>query len=343
MDQKDVKVTLESRILSDNDYTVTYSKNVDKGTATAVLTGNPANGFTGSKRTTYKIAPAIIKTTDISFASGKAEAPFMKGEAKPTLTISINDLSLTEGKDFVVTYRKNKNVTTEAVAKVNGKGNYSGTVTIPFAIVTKAIDSEGVTVVAKDKELKKGKWQQTFKVYDADGKVLKAGKDYVKEAKFEKVVVMADGSVSYNDVTDVIAGDTIRISVTGMGNYVENGKEASVVTGTYRILDVGKDISKAKIKIAPQSYNGSTVTLIADETVFTTAKLGSASLFKDGKPCFEILEDSYQKNDRKGTAKVTIRGIGEFGGEKTVTFKITQRNISEDSSWWKDLMEKLFG
>ena len=38
------------------------------------------------------------------------------------------------------------------------------------------------------------------------------------------------------------------------------------------------------------------------------------------KVVFEILDNTYQKNDRKGTAKIKIRGKGEFGGEKIVSF-----------------------
>ena len=38
---------------------------------------------------------------------------------------------------------------------------------------------------------------------------------------------------------------------------------------------------------------------------------------------------SYSNNINKGTAKVTFRGIGEYGGTKTVTFKIGQRNITD--------------
>ena len=30
---------------------------------------------------------------------------------------------------------------------------------------------------------------------------------------------------------------------------------------------------------------------------------------------------------KKGTAKVTIRGIGNYGGEKTVTFKINSKSM----------------
>ena len=85
---------------------------------------------------------------------------------------------------------------------------------------------------------------------------------------------------------------------------------------------------------------------------FTTAETGkknaSVQLIerdKDGKITdvhFTIDATTYQKNDKKGTAKVTIRGKGDFGGEKVVTFSITQRNVVTEGNWWKKLMDKFF-
>ena len=55
---------------------------------------------------------------------------------------------------------------------------------------------------------------------------------------------------------------------------------------------------------------------------------------------FEVV--SYSQNVKKGVAKVTFKGIGNYGGEKTVTFKITERNLADEGIWWKDFMDKLF-
>ena len=51
---------------------------------------------------------------------------------------------------------------------------------------------------------------------------------------------------------------------------------------------------------------------------------------------FEIA--GYENNVNKGTAKVILRGIGKFGGEKTVTFKIGQRNVL--TNWLKSVNVK---
>ncbi|MBR5578446.1 MAG: InlB B-repeat-containing protein, partial [Lachnospiraceae bacterium] len=194
----DGKTTLDSQ-----DYSVTYTKNENKGTATATLTGNPAEGYTGTKKVTYKITAANIVKNDISFVSGSDLAPIMKGGAKPQVAVVVNGRTLKEGTDYTVAYAKNKKATTakEATATIKGKGNYAGGAVLNFAVAAKSIDSEGVAIVAKDVVLKNDKWQQkSFKVYDADGKALKAGTDYTKEATYEKVVKAEDGSVTYEAI-----------------------------------------------------------------------------------------------------------------------------------------------
>ena len=197
-------------------------------------------------------------------------------------------------------------------------------------------------VVAKDKVLKKGKWQQTFKVYDADGKALKAGKDYEKEAAYEKLVIEEDGSQSYVSLTEanapaVKAGDTIRLTVTGAGDYAGTGEQKATISTTYRLMEASYDISKAKIRIYDQPYNGRKVTVEATKEYFDdSVTLNGKKLFdENGNALFEIVDNSYQKNDKKGTAKVTVRGLAPFAGERVVTFKITQRDIGQVENWWE--------
>ncbi|MBR5579616.1 MAG: InlB B-repeat-containing protein, partial [Lachnospiraceae bacterium] len=341
-----MKNNKEQKLTLGEEFTASYGACIEKGTVTLELVGNPEKGFTGSKKVTYKIAQEDLVNVPISFEAENTPAKIMKGGAKPEVQLMLGEKQLIEGKDYTLTYKKNKDVTDgEKTAEVliKGKGNFKGSITKKFAIEKKGIE-EGATVAARDLVSKNGSWKQSFKVYDADGKELKANKDYVKEAKYEKAVSGNDGSVSYEEVTSVQPGDVIRITVTGMGNYAGSGAAASVVTGTYRILQENYDISKAKIVIAPQLYNGDKVELTLDQKVFTKAEIVKGKqiipLFdQEGKACFEIVEGSYQKNDRKGTAKVTLRGTGSFGGEKTVTFKINSRPTSES---WKGVYEHFF-
>ena len=49
-------------------------------------------------------------------------------------------------------------------------------------------------------------------------------------------------------------------------------------------------------------------------------------------------KSTYQKNVDKGTASVTVRGTGVYGGTKKVTFTIGTKKIS----WWQRLLNNLF-
>lgn len=45
---------------------------------------------------------------------------------------------------------------------------------------------------------------------------------------------------------------------------------------------------------------------------------------------YEIVPGSYKNNVEKGTASVTIRGVDNYGGTKTVTFTIRAKGLL----WW---------
>ena len=50
------------------------------------------------------------------------------------------------------------------------------------------------------------------------------------------------------------------------------------------------------------------------------------------------MPDSYVKNVNKGTAKVTFRSVHDFGGTKTVSYKIGTRSISD---FWRGIYNKI--
>ena len=326
-------------------YTAVYTKNVEKGTATVTFKGIPSGGYTGSLKKTFKILPASIANFELTASGcdlidGKWQADYTKGSTTPSWIITTDDGDVLEsGKDFTVSYKNNKKPGA-ATATIKGKGNYDGTKTISFQINKKALTNEnGIQVVVKDK-VETGKangWNQAVKVLDSNGKALSA-KDFDKKSITFTKIADATGIVEEKVLTkaDIVkAGDVIRVTVKGSGDYA--GGE---VTGTFRILKKGYDISKATIKIEPQEYTGEAVE-ITDQAQFTKGKVflnvakGNQKTLTLGED-IEVVEGSYVKNVNKGTAKVTFRGIGEeFGGTKTVTFKIVPRNVV-NHDWFID-------
>jgi len=317
-------------------YTVEYQKNVAKGTGTVIFTGKEEAGYTGTKKQTFKINAAQLNA-DTAVVNIDTCA-YTAGGAVPSMLVMWNsgegEVSLVPGVDYTVSFKNNKAVYEDDLANVKkapsvtikGKGNFAGTIVEYFHISPKLLDENcGVTVVAADKvdTGKAGGWQQSFKVYDSNGKALSAGKEYEKTAEYRLIAVPDSNGVLLRadrrlDKTSVVRpGSVIKVTVRGVGSY------QGCVSGTYRILEKGYDIKSATIQIKDQPYTGKAVR-ITDQNQFVEGKV----FIKVGKESIplELGKDiqvvSYEKNLNKGSAKVTFAGVGKFGGTKTVTFKI---------------------
>ena len=330
-------------------YTVSYMNNINKGTATMILTGKESTGFTGQKKVSFKInADPIILNESKLFTiklegkniqgSGTTEDPYvfpyLKGGVMPSVKIATKDgRILSKDIDYTISYKNNKAVADcrylepkkAPVVVIKGKGNFTGTIEIPFSIVTKnQINYPEVYISVNDKieNLKKDGWKQSFKVYDTDGKAL-ANSDYlVKEVKY-----MFNGiNLLENPSTLVPSGSEVSISITLCApNYLGTVEES------YRILEPGYDISKATIQLNTQYYTGNEIYITEPEQISkATIKIGSNTIPLELGTDIEIVDNSYVSNVKKGTAKVTFRGIGNYGGTKTVSFKISERNVADN-------------
>lgn len=338
----------KSTLVINEDYIVSKvinSRNV--GTATVVLKGlkdsTRGNAFFGEKRIKVKIAPYPISGENVSVLSADGDlqiaAAYTKGGAKPEIILRYNGRTLKNGRDYALTYSNNKAIAESAEGKnaptisITGKGNYGGKTAVNFTISqAKFAAQSGIRVLATDLVISKdtSKYATKISVYDKDGSLLKAGTDYNKEIVYKK------GDIVLDKTSTVSIGDEITVEVTGSGKNYTN----DTITATYRILPEDKDISKATIKIKDQAYTG------AEVRITSTSQIASAYIGKDKTPIkisvdggktgdFIVVDGSYVKNISKGTARVTLKGINNYGGYKTVTFKIGARSIKD---WWKELL-----
>ena len=351
------------------DYTVTYLKNVDAGTATAVITG--VNGYTGTVKKTFKITPvdltgkdtaATIRAAGDDETSAQIKVSYAKNGAKPQIQVTANleaarqdateagtnTVTLEEGKDYTVSYANNKAVSEgknltvkkQPTITIKGKGNYKGSLQQTFVITAKSLaDSESpltITVADVAANKTKGKFVSKPVVTDADGGKLKEKTDYT----LTYTLLSAGGTTEEKqldpkkDAVDV-AGSRIRVTITGAGNYAG---ENSVLTADYRVTE--RDFAKASFKIVTKSfsYTGKPVELTADDLKITF-KTGSGkkavteelTRITDGdttKDGYVIV--GYQNNVNKGTAQITLKGCGKYGGTKTLKYTIGTRAFL----WW---------
>lgn len=116
------------------DYTVTYTNNVEPGTAKVTIKAK-GNNYTGSIVKSYKITKANVSKLASSLSA--SVYIYNKKAKKPSVKVKNGRLTLAKGKDYVVSYSQNIKVG-KATVKITGKGkHYTGTVRKTFNIIPK--------------------------------------------------------------------------------------------------------------------------------------------------------------------------------------------------------------
>ena len=286
--------------------------NTSPGTATILFEGK--GDYVGTKSANFKITgnrnlkePGDGSPFTYIYPDS---VPYVKGGAKPSVTVKDNGTILKAGVDYTLSYEKNRALTNgkTAVIKVKGKGNYKGTITLYFAIDRQDISK--LTATADDQFGTRDKLKKPdITVLDTDGKKLKENTDYT-----------LDQARTYTGDND---SGTVTVKVIGKGCY-EGEKEV-----TFRYTkDSSKDIAKAKKdkNIPDQYYTGGEVRL--NKSDLTDILYMGSSKSKDILvPGEDFTVTGYKDNVKKGTAKVTLTGKGRCYGTKTITFKIVAKPV----------------
>lgn len=357
---KDVKVvymdgTTKARELKwGQDFTVKYSKNINKGTASVTFTGLESGGFKGKITKKFKINPIdIADEKQVIRAAGMKEIKMVydKAGVKPEEEIVLKTASgkqLKLGVDYTISYKNNKKAATAYEEKapsftVKGKGNYKGSFTMNFTILAGALSDEDITVEitpvafsAKKKDTYVYKPKVT--VYDGK-KAMKAKSDYTVEyinATQDKVAAYFE-KVAANTVTEA---DMPMVRITAGTNGLYTGSKADMLLPVY----AKKLESKYLYILVDESeaiYTGNCVE--PSVRVFYSADAADVKRAKKTKNVEQILaygltewnegeefEISYGANIAAGKNKgsVIISGITpEWGGKLTQKFTITKKSI----------------
>ena len=159
-----------AKIASSN-YSVAYSNNVKKGTATATVTfkGN----YSGTVKKTFEINPAKVSNVKLSSTSytynGKTKTP----------GVTVKDSKgrkLKNGTDYTVKYSSGRKNVGRYAVKVTFKGNYSGTVKKTFKINPAKVSNVKLSSTSYTYNGKTKTPSVTVK--DSKGRKLKKGTDY---------------------------------------------------------------------------------------------------------------------------------------------------------------------
>lgn len=299
-------------------YTVKYGNATKAGNVTVTFTG--IGRYRGKKTLKYAIVPETkeekytIRWKNSPVKNGMPTTPYQSGGAMPDFVLTDeNNIPLTIKTDYKVKYTNNKTAGETMTCEITGKGNYNKLYIKRELLVTSGDLSRCmVTVPDMAYSDRPDAWKSKVTIKDINGKALST-KDYE--------IVSYTNSKGVEITSSPAVKDEITVNVKGIGNY------EGVNAGEYHIFDT--NISKLQIVIDPQTYTGKEIHLLpADIHVYLTAqdKKNKSEYFGE---CYEIV--GYKNNIKSGTGKVTLRGLGNYGGEKTYSFKILKRNYEKNS------------
>lgn len=214
------------------DYTVSYADNMNRGTASAIVTG--INNFAGTVTRKFEIRGIQISDCKVEpipshVYDGK---PY-----EPEIIVMAGERRLKQGTDYTVTYENAINAG-NAKAILVGSENYPGTLEVDYKI--EPADFTKVTL-------------NEFENVTYTGEAISP--EVVASCEQGTLVEDVDYTVSYDG--NVNAG-TARVSVTGMGNY------QGTLEREFQILPVQLEESMVG-EIADQAYMGEE--LMPDVTV----------------------------------------------------------------------------
>lgn len=311
----------------------------------------PDGNHTGAEGIEVKVR--VTRPVEASMFSVDAEGLVYTGKAhEPAVASKV----VPEGS-FTVSYRDNV-AAGKAAAVVKGSGFYTGTCEVPFTIA-KAKPNYKVPATLKGiygKKLSDVKLPEGFSWSDPSVRIDWYGskgikttftpsdtKNYEVVKGIEVSVFVGRNVIAVPTIKDLVYSGSVQTpSVSFDGIHVVNNA-GGVNVGEYPVeialddpnLECWKDGTtenkKVEYRILPADINSADIVPIspcllkngrAEPGVSVTFGGQELSVDKD----FDV---SYFDNGKVGTASVTIKGKGNFTGEKTVYFQIAKSDLGE--------------
>ncbi|MBR6485847.1 MAG: Ig-like domain-containing protein [Lachnospiraceae bacterium] len=344
------------------DYTIRYKNNTGAGKASMIVTGE--GRYKGSLVRAFSISAIDMTNPGAGVTVRNMDNPidnrqtliegadlgsgeYRPGGSTPVMSLEYTDVNgdkaeLVKGTDYIVKYTNNKarlapQKYRPASVTFLGKGFYKGKVNCTFELMTNTLSHSAVTIIASDK-VRSDKANGLYSIpvlADKDtGKKLKAGVEYsnVYTYEYDSDVLLDNDAVRHAgepvEASDILKEGTdavIRVTVAGRENFGKGGYPlANSYTGsistTYRIKAGVIGSAKAIINNgAAYDYSGRPIEPGKDEIVIIIGKI------RLDPTDYDIA--GYENNVNIGTARVTIRGRGKYGGTQTFSFKIARTKM----------------
>lgn len=281
------------------DYAVGYSDETLTAVGEYSVTITGKGNYTGEDTKPYRIKPADL--TAGATASLSPEKTIYNGQRQePKATVTALGQTLAEGTDYTVEYDDSTLTAAKPyTVKIEGTGNYTGELTLTYAIEPKPLADGDVTLDWAEAVYNRGvqKAKPTVTVMLADGAptMLQEGTDY---------------TVTYENDASTDA-KTYQVTVRGCGNYQGD------IIKTYTIIPY--DLAIHGVTIADiTDYEFVTYNGLAKEPRPDVFDKEAQQLTADTDITY-----SYADNVLVGTATVTVSGTGSnYTGSAEKTFAI---------------------
>lgn len=242
-----VLVEEHGTILSNGtDYRVTYSNNVNVGTATVTVTG--INRYSGTASATFRI---VAQNIGRATPSKVADQTYDGKNKTPSVSATSDGIALKSGTDYTVVHLNNKNPGKASVV-LKGTGNYTGTLTVNYNIIVPKVT--GVKVASYTSTSITFSWSRNkvvsgYEIYNSKNKrvartknnsTLKAAVSKLKAGSTDTYRVRAyvnQGQYYYSDFVSIKAGTSTKApSITSL----TSGKSKQVTIKWKKIKGASK-------------------------------------------------------------------------------------------------------
>ena len=182
-------------LVEGTDYTISGYEGNDIANDSAYVKVSGKGNFNSTRKIKFAIEPRSISECTLASIP---DVDYSYNGKKPSVKLTFNGKSLTEGTDFAISCDKNPNVGTLSVT-ISGKGNFTGSITADYNVVPK--DINGLDIITPDPQQYTGDPVEPFVALYDGSVILWKGIDY---------------TVAYENNTEL---GTARAIVTGKGNF----------------------------------------------------------------------------------------------------------------------------
>lgn len=313
--------------VENEDFEVRYANNVNAGTATVFVTGKGAKCY-GTKKLTFKINPNPIslekadltvkingRTVAVTNGRGHTDLTYEKGGIKPEISVYDAEGTKLPVSSYSASVKTDlKNMSGQILIKGKGK-EYKDTAVISFGVNRRSIRDLMPVIDDFVYSAKSGAYMKNrIRIYDRNGKLLKAGTDYV----------LSDFRAQ-SDIPPV--GSVVTVNASGQGFYDGEAvlsfrvvsKDSGIGASKAYFLDDDIEIDQNAYYVR---YSGQPAQVRARDIVIKMPALsGKTAVYNTIDPDkYEIV--GFINNDKPGTATVFVHGLGNYSGIKEIKFKI---------------------